>query len=174
MSKAERKLIILYVVTVVGAALWLAMIVLAPLLKNHWPFGADLIYAVCSPLCHQNPSRCFVLSGHPLAVCARCLGVYGGFLLGACLYLLLRDLRSRSLPRKEVLIAISLPIVIDTAGNVLQLWTTTAWIRFFTGILWGSILPSFLIPGLTDMVLNKWPSAMPGGFSLNQSVKTLE
>lgn len=160
--------------TVVGAALWLAMIVLAPLLKNHWAFGADLIYAVCSSLCHQNPSRCFVLSGYPLAVCVRCLGVYGGFLLGVCFYPLLRDWRSRSLPRKGVLIAMSLPIVFDTAGNVLQLWTTTEWIRLFTGILWGSLLPFFLIPGLTDMVLNKWSSAMPRAFSLNQSMKTPE
>ena len=30
--------------------------------------------------CHQNPSRCLLIDGHPLALCARCLGVYAGFL----------------------------------------------------------------------------------------------
>jgi uncharacterized membrane protein len=30
--------------------------------------------------CHQNTSRCLLIDGHPLALCARCLGVYVGFL----------------------------------------------------------------------------------------------
>jgi uncharacterized membrane protein len=159
MPKTEKKVTLIYVLILSGAALCLVAIFLAPLLKNQLPFVSDLIYAVYSPLCHQNPSRCFVLFGYPLAVCTRCLGVYGGFLLGACLYPLFRDLRSLSLPRKEVLIAISIPIVVDTSGNLFLLWMTTGWIRLLTGVLWGSILPFFLIPGMMDVVLNKISAA---------------
>jgi hypothetical protein len=50
-----------------------------------------------------------------------------------------------------VLIALSTPIVIDTAGNVFLLWMTNEWVRLLTGVLWGSILPFFLIPGMMDM-----------------------
>jgi uncharacterized membrane protein len=167
MHKADTKIMFIYVLTLLGAALWLTMIFLAPFLKSHWAFGADLIYAVCSPLCHQNPSRCFVISGYPMAVCTRCLGIYSGFFLGTCIYPFIRGLRFQSLPRKGVLIAVSLPIVIDTAGNVLTLWMTTAWIRFMTGVFWGSFLPFFLMPGLMDMVLNKMSSAQSDAFSLD-------
>jgi len=32
--------------------------------------------------CHQDPARSFSLFGLPLAVCARCLGIYGGAVTG--------------------------------------------------------------------------------------------
>jgi len=168
MYKAKRKVILIYVLTLAGAALLLATIFLAPFLISRLPIVSDLLYALFSPLCHQNPSRCFLLFGHPLAVCTRCLGIYAGFFLGTCLYPLYRDLQSQSLPRKEVLIALSMPLFIDAAGNLILLWMTNEWIRFLTGILWGSILPFFLIPGLMDMVLNKISLARSRTFPHNQ------
>lgn len=36
-----------------------------------------------SPVCHQDPARSFWLLGAPVAVCARCLGIYLGAALGA-------------------------------------------------------------------------------------------
>jgi uncharacterized membrane protein len=152
MLKTEQKVALIYALIASGSVLCLATIFLAPLLKNQLPFLSDLIYVSYSPLCHQIPSRCFVLSGYPMAVCTRCLGVYGGFLLGVCFYPVFMDLRSRSLPPKEVIIVMSAPIVIDTAGNLLHFWMTNEWIRLLTGILWGSMLPFFLIPGMMDLV----------------------
>lgn len=160
--------------TLAGAVFLLATIFLAPFLKSRLPFVSDLLYALYSPLCHQNPSRCFLLFGHPLAVCARCLGIYAGFFLGTCLYPLHRGLHSQSLPRKEVFIALSMPIVIDATGNLIRLWMTTEWIRFMTGILWGSILPFFLIPGLMDMVLNKISSTNSPNLPHYKRIGTLE
>ena len=174
MPKTEKKVTLIYVMILSGAVLCLSTIFLAPLLKNQLPFVSDLLYAVYSPLCHQNPSRCFVLFGYPLAVCARCLGVYGGFLLGTCLYPLFRDLRSQSLPLKGVLISLSTPIVVDTTGNLFLLWMTNEWIRLLTGVFWGSILPFFLIPGMMDMVINKITPAKPGVVSLNQPLEIPE
>jgi len=174
MPKTEKKVILIYVLTLAGAIVLLATIFLAPFLKNQLPIVSDLIYAVYSPLCHQDSSRCFALFGYPLAVCTRCLGVYGGFLLGTCFYPLFRDLRTLSLPQKEVLIAISLPIVIDAMGNLFHLWMTNEWIRLLTGILWGSILPFFLIPGLIDMLLNKISTAKPHALPLSQPMEIPE
>ena len=45
----------------------------------------------------------------------------------------------------------SLPIVADTAANFLSLWMTGDWLRFATGVLWGTILPYYFIPGLADV-----------------------
>lgn len=36
-----------------------------------------------SPVCHQDPARSFWLFGGPVAVCARCLGIYLGAAVGA-------------------------------------------------------------------------------------------
>jgi uncharacterized membrane protein len=63
---------------------WLVMLALAltplaaPLLAATHPLAALLIRDVFSRLCHQDPSRSFVLEGSPVAVCVRCLGIYWG------------------------------------------------------------------------------------------------
>ena len=36
-----------------------------------------------SPVCHQDPARSFWVFGGPVAVCARCLGIYLGAAVGA-------------------------------------------------------------------------------------------
>jgi hypothetical protein len=81
---------------------------------------------------------------------------------------LIKELGSLALPRKEALILMSIPIVIDTAGNLFLLWTTNEWVRLLIGLLWGSILPFFLIPGMMDVVRNKLSPTEPVALSLNQ------
>ena len=56
-------------------SLALLLIVLADLLWPSMEIRPYLHFA-----CHQNPSRCLLIDGHSLALCARCLGVYAGFL----------------------------------------------------------------------------------------------
>jgi uncharacterized membrane protein len=58
----------------VGAAVWCAAIVAAPL------FHLTFIYDFFSLICHQQPSRSWNLYGEPLAVCIRCSSIYFGFL----------------------------------------------------------------------------------------------
>ena len=41
----------------------------------------ELARQVLSFLCHQDPSRTFQAGGEPLALCARCVGVYVGFVI---------------------------------------------------------------------------------------------
>ena len=59
----------------------------APLLAASHPLAALLIRDVFSRLCHQDPSRSFVLEGSPVAVCVRCLGIYWGAALAGMLCL---------------------------------------------------------------------------------------
>jgi uncharacterized membrane protein len=44
---------------------------------------AELAGGVFSHLCHQDPSRAWAPGGEPLALCARCTGVYAGAALAA-------------------------------------------------------------------------------------------
>lgn len=44
---------------------------------------AATIFWFFSPVCHQDPARSFWLFGAPVAVCARCLGIYLGSAVGA-------------------------------------------------------------------------------------------
>jgi uncharacterized membrane protein len=61
--------------------------VAAPLLAASHPGSALLIRSFFSRLCHQDPSRSFVLEGSPVAVCVRCLGIYWGAALAGMLCL---------------------------------------------------------------------------------------
>jgi uncharacterized membrane protein len=103
-----------------------------------------------SPTCHQAPSRCFVLWEAPLAVCARCLGIYIGFLGGILLFPWVRGFKSLALPRLRTFLGLSLPIVVDALGNILGIWSSPDWLRFALGLIWGSILPFYFVTGIAD------------------------
>jgi uncharacterized membrane protein len=169
-----------------GIALWLAVLlgglgivflaVAAPALRFPHPRLSALIYAVFSPLCHQIPERCFYFRGFPVAVCGRCLGIYSGFVAGTLFHPILQGFARPRLPAVRALAALSIPIGVDVAGNVLHAWSSPTGIRFVTGIIWGVILPFFVLPGIHDLALTgrhrrraKWndppgdPVPEPGG-----------
>ncbi|NOR16001.1 MAG: DUF2085 domain-containing protein [Candidatus Aminicenantes bacterium] len=148
-----KKIFLVYAVTALGICLWLSLIFLAPYLESESSPFSRWIYLMFAPTCHQNASRCFHLWGYPLAVCARCLGIYFGFLGGTLFYPGIRGFKSLTIPRLKVLLWISLPIAIDTLSNVLTLWSSPAWLRLILGALWGSILPFYFIPGIADALV---------------------
>jgi uncharacterized membrane protein len=147
----ERRLIFIYVLTLAGILIWLAAIILAPWLRSRSSGLSPYLYACFSPLCHQVPGRSFELFGFPLAVCARCLGIYVGFFGGMVLYPIRRDFAGVRLPRTAFLLAVSAPIVFDTAANLLGLWGTPNLVRFFLGFLLGLILPFYFLTGLGEL-----------------------
>lgn len=145
------KVRIIYLLTLLGIILWISAVFAAPYLKHQSSIYGDLIYAIYSPTCHQIPSRCLTFYGKPLAVCTRCLGIYVGFFLGTVLFPLLRGFSSGRLPSAKVLALLSIPIVIDTAGNLVAFWASPHWLRLATGLIWGIILPFYFIPGIVDI-----------------------
>ena len=151
----KTKLVLIYFVNLTGIITWIAVIFLAPYLKSQSSPFSGFIYAIFSPTCHQIPSRCFYAFGYPVAVCARCLGIYCGFLLGTLIFPLAKGFASPTLPKAKTFISISIPIIIDTAGNILGIWTSLDWVRFLTGIVWGLILPFYFLAGFTDYFLRK-------------------
>jgi uncharacterized membrane protein len=64
---------------VAGAATWASAMMAAPLFPEAL---ASPVYAAASVVCHQLAARTFHLDAGPVAVCARCLGLYLGGVAG--------------------------------------------------------------------------------------------
>lgn len=81
--------------------------------------------------CERDPSRTLVLGGVPLAVCARCSGVYFGLGLGAALR------RPRLSPRalRGWVLAAAALMLLDVALERRGLHGAWAWLRVLTGLL---------------------------------------
>lgn len=149
----KRKILLVYLFSVLGILIWMGAATLAPYLRNRASGLSSFLYGCFSPICHQIPSRSFFVFGHPFAVCARCLGIYTGFLGGLILYPLRRGFSSTELPNTRLFLAVSTPIVMDTAANFLHLWSTSNELRFSFGILWGLILPYYFIAGIAELAM---------------------
>lgn len=151
----QKKLFIIYFLTFEGIVSLLALIGLAPIFASRGSSLAGLIYSVFSPICHQIPSRCFVLFEYPMAVCSRCLGIYLGFFIGTVLFPFVKGFSKISIPKTEVFVLVTLPLAIDTAGNFFSFWMTPGWFRLVLGVVWGLILPFFFIPGVWEAVVSR-------------------
>lgn len=118
--------------------------------------AARSLYGGFSVVCHQTPERSFHAAGHPLAVCARCIGLYAGFLFGALLYPLVRSLRNRETPAREWLLLAAVPTSIDFALGVLGIWENTHLSRSLTGAILGAASAFYVAPGLVDLSYMSW------------------
>jgi uncharacterized membrane protein len=148
----DRKaaIITVYTLSWVGIVCMLGAVGLAPLLKVRHPQLSGFFYILFAPFCHQIPSRCFRLAGFPMAVCARCLGVYAGFAAGLIIYPFRRGFREVRLPSVRTFLLISIPVAVDVAGTVVRLWDSSPWLRFGLAVVWGTMLPLYFITGLVD------------------------
>jgi uncharacterized membrane protein len=148
----KKKALFLYSFTLVGIVIWLGLIFLTPYLKSRSPESNIFLYALFSPLCHQIPSRSFFIFNYPLAVCARCLGIYFGFFAGAGLFPFVRRFSNLTLPKTRTLIFFTFPVALDFIGNLFRLFRSSNGLRFSTGFIWGALLPFYFIPGMVDFL----------------------
>lgn len=91
-------------------------------------------------LCHQIADRSFWIGGQPMAVCSRCLGIYGGLAFGWMLLPLaglwkVDSYRSRWLTK--ILFAMAVINLIDIVGNYASFWENTLTLRLILGGLLG-------------------------------------
>ena len=66
----------------VGAVVWVIVLLCAAALGGTGG-AASAVYDFASAVCHQRPERSFSWNGVPLAVCARCTGLYASGALAA-------------------------------------------------------------------------------------------
>lgn len=113
---------------VVVSIAWLALLLAAPFLPAA---VAGVTYAFCSLICHQIPERSFHVGAVQLPVCARCIGIYAGVVVGALVQV------SRRPPTKVVrtlFVPGALPTVVTVAAEWVGWWQTSNSVRFAAGL----------------------------------------
>jgi uncharacterized membrane protein len=100
----------------------------APLLAASHPFAALLVRNFFSPLCHQDPSRSFVVGGSAVAVCVRCLGIYWGAAVGMVV----------RLRRAHWLLTVAVVLnLVDVASEGMHWHGNLSLVRFLLGLMLG-------------------------------------
>jgi uncharacterized membrane protein len=136
------------------ALVWTAGVVAVPWLASRDSFFAPWLRLVYKPGCHQIPERCLDLGYGPMAVCARCLGLY----IGGCLGLLWTTLRNRSSrPRPVWLAVVAAPTVLDFAAGQIGLPSFGNWPRFAIALPLGLLAGLYLGDGLLEIIRQNSP-----------------
>jgi uncharacterized membrane protein len=140
------------------ASVWLIWIVAAPiaLYAGHYSLSS-LFYATFSMICHQIPERSFYLSGYPLAVCARCTGVYLGFFIGL-LSFTIKPIEVAP-PRIWFFLAL-VPTLLDWTFDFVGVLENTHLSRGLTGLLPGFVSVYYILPGLVSLRWNSFKLAL--------------
>jgi uncharacterized membrane protein len=123
---------------------------------GHWlpDLLALIIHAAYGRVCHQIPERSLWVQGHPMAVCARCFGVYLGYFAGLLMYPLARKRLDAGLPRRRWLIVALLPMIVDFAGGYFGLFENSLASRTATGFIAGVAGAVYTAPGLVALIGN--------------------
>jgi uncharacterized membrane protein len=137
------------------ALLWGALAsaaVAAPLLASRSDsLLAAALYMLLSPACHQDPARSFFLLGHPWAACHRCSGIYLGLFVST-LFASRAPTALVTCRQRRIRVALgALPLLVDALLPFTGLWTNTPWSRFATGLAFGAMLSTLLVPGVSEL-----------------------
>jgi uncharacterized membrane protein len=151
-----------WLVSVCGSLLFVSLIIAAPLFAAHGDLGlAANIYHPFGFICHQLPERSFFISGHKLAVCSRCTGLYFGFTATLLIYPLFRSLRVVHTPHRKWLIAAAVPLFIDFLLTFVGVWENTHSTRFVTGFVLGSVVVFYVMPAVVELSMRSWSKTLP-------------
>ncbi len=114
--------------------------------------AAAVMYALFSPVCHQDPARSFAWFGHSWAVCHRCSGIYAALFLTSLWPFELSFLLNPPRRRRLWVLAATVPLLLDFFAPLAGLWINTPGSRFFTGWLFGTMLSSLLVPAVAEFI----------------------
>lgn len=143
-------------------------------------------YAVC----HQIPSHSLFIAGQQLPLCARCTGIYLGFLVGLLGLALLGKLSASRLPPRPVTLLLLLALLamaVDGFNSLLgffpdapQAYQPSNLLRLATGMAAGSSLALILVPLMNEALWAKpaaWESVSDlgelGGYAVLVALATV-
>ena len=107
-----------------------------------------MIEFIASLVCHQVPERTLTIGGDLLPFCARCTGIYSGFLIGVVFQIIVNKKVNR-LPSTwitAVSVVLILALISEVLGEKLLLWKLPNEGRLLTGLFCGSSLSLALFP----------------------------
>jgi uncharacterized membrane protein len=142
-----RRAWVIYAALLGLTLLWLLAIIAAPWLMCYGEeLKATVLYRGFALVCHQRSARSFHWCSWPLAVCARCTGIYAGAWLGILLYPWWRRLSAPVLPARRYLMLALAPLLVDWIFGALGVTASYAVVRMATGLLAGSVAAFYLLP----------------------------
>jgi len=112
----------------------------------------SLIEIIGFSVCHQLSSRSLMIGKIVLPVCARCSGIYIGFIITAIILLVMYRKKENGLPPLYVLVVLALfflSTLIDGIASNFGLYETSNNLRFITGFLCGSSIMVIIYPIFT-------------------------
>jgi uncharacterized membrane protein len=150
----DRRPLIMWSLVVTGALFFVGLLVAAPLAQaNGLQWFSFALYGAFSHVCHQTPERSFYIAGYPLAVCARCTGLYVGFAVAVAFYPVMTSLKRTHAPERKWLFIAAAPLALDFALGFLGIWENSHVSRLLTGVLLGAVSVFFIMPGLVQLSL---------------------
>lgn len=152
------------------ALTWVAGAFLIPVMEHAGHGGptaavAGALRLAYAPLCHQEPDRSLWIGGRPLAVCARCAGLYLGGVAGL-LAVALSFLRRP--PRPVILWIAAAPTLLDFVSGQLGGPSLANLPRLLVAVPPGLILGAFLAEAVTDLERRESPATIGGGGSVGR------
>ncbi|MBK5211028.1 MAG: DUF2085 domain-containing protein [Coriobacteriia bacterium] len=117
----------------------------------------NYIFLVGSGLCHQIPARSLFFNGVQLPLCARCTGIYVGFIVA----FLILAFAYRSANRRGGLswfyypvgVVLILPMIYDGFSSYLGFRSTTNGLRLVTGAAFGAALAPIIYALIADALM---------------------
>ncbi|HYS54043.1 MAG TPA: DUF2085 domain-containing protein [Thermoanaerobaculia bacterium] len=103
-------------------------------------------------LCHGIPNRCIELWHVPMPICARCTAIYGGFLAGILLFIMLP--RIQEMTARWILGLAALPIFLDGITQLARLRESTNPLRIETGLIAGAAFALWALSEVESHVLS--------------------
>lgn len=154
-DRLRRQAIKVWVTAMLMVLVLPAVMTAAPILSaNGHSAAAASIYKAFGFICHQQADRSYHLMGHPIAVCARCFGVYLGLFLGFFTYIMFRNPDDIEPPHRIWLIISLIPISIDWLLGVTGIWSNTHLSRLLTGLILGGACTFYLVPAFVEITRN--------------------
>jgi uncharacterized membrane protein len=105
-------------------------------------------------VCHQLPSKTFLIGSQKLLVCARCTGIYLGALLIS--FFSLFFIKKLNFGIKLLYISLA-PMLIDVIFSTLNIYKYSKLIAFGTGIFFGSIVFVYILAAIENNFIDKKP-----------------
>ena len=115
-------------------------------------------------MCHGIESRCLLMFGVPMPICARCTAIYAGLVGGAAFFVVLPLFEER-LMRMALLFA-AIPMAIDGLTQAIGLRESTNLLRMITGFLAATV---FAMWALTAVEEGPAPSVVPSREDVEKS-----
>jgi len=132
------------------ASAFVAGLFLPAILESRRLGGASALRMIYSPLCHQMPERSLTVWGGPMAVCARCTGLYLGGAVGLLLSVGIVVGRRYGLPGILFFVALA-PTAIDALLPWVGLPALSNVLRFWLALPAGLVAALFLAVGIADL-----------------------